>query len=175
MPDAARTGSIADLWTDVTGGPGQVAPHGAECDTSCNRCLRDFGNLAYHGLLDWRLALDMARLAADPTATVDLDSPWSGRENPWQRLCVGPQAPVPATLARLHFGPPVLCGELRGYVHQGGHRRILIERHPLWQDDHPVWQAARAAARTQFPDHGEPEVLNPFHLLRRPADYLMAR
>jgi DEAD/DEAH box helicase domain-containing protein len=172
--DTAHAGSIADLWTDVEGRPGGASPHGAECDTSCNRCLRDFGNLAYHGLLDWRLALDMARLATDPTALVDLDSPWPGRENPWRRLCVRPQAPVPATLARLHFGPPVQCGELRGYVHQGPHRRILIEWHPLWQDDHPVWQAARAAARRQFPDHGEPEVFNPFHLLRRPADYLMA-
>ena len=170
--DAARAGSIAALWTDVEGRPGQAAPHGAECDTSCNRCLRDFGNLAYHGLLDWRLALDMAWLAADPTATVDLDSPWAGRENPWRRLCVGPQAPVPATLARLHFGPAVQFGELRGYVHQGPRGRIRVERHPLWQDDHPAWQTACAAARVQYPAHGPPEAINPFHLLRRPADYL---
>ena len=49
--------------------------HSHECDTSCNACLRDYHNLSYHGLLDWRLALDMVRLAASPTATVDLVSP----------------------------------------------------------------------------------------------------
>jgi hypothetical protein len=79
---------------------------------------------------------------------------------------------VPATLAHLQFEPPMQFGELRGYVRQEPHRRILIERHPLWQDNHPAWQAACAAARAQFPGHDDPEVLNPFHLLRRPADYL---
>jgi hypothetical protein len=170
--DAARAGSIAAQWMDVEDRPGEAPPHGAECDTSCNRCLRDFGNLAYHGLLDWRLALDMAWRAADPTAMVDIDSPRAGRENPWRRLCVGPGAPVPAMLARLRFGGPVQFGELRGYVHHGPRRRVLIERHPLWQDDHPAWQAACAAAQVQYPGYGSIEAVNPFHLLRRPADYI---
>jgi hypothetical protein len=170
--DVAHTGSIAAQWTNVENHPEAASSHGVECDTSCNHCLRDFGNLAYHGLLDWRLALDMARVATDPAAVLDLDSPWAGRENPWRRLCVRPGAPVPATLAHLQFEPPMQFGELRGYVRQEPHRRILIERHPLWQDNHPAWQAACAAARAQFPGHDDPEVLNPFHLLRRPADYL---
>lgn len=34
------------------------------CDSSCHDCLRDYSNMPYHGLLDWRLALDMADLAA---------------------------------------------------------------------------------------------------------------
>ncbi|MFD4672474.1 DEAD/DEAH box helicase [Lentzea sp. NPDC058450] len=33
--------------------------HAAECDSSCYRCLRDYGNMAYHALLDWRLASDL--------------------------------------------------------------------------------------------------------------------
>ena len=64
--------------------------HATECDTSCNRCLRDFYNLSYHGLLDWRLAIDMARLALDPKATVDLTSVASGLDsNLWTRLVAG--------------------------------------------------------------------------------------
>lgn len=39
-------------------------PSGKPCDSSCYDCLRDYGNMPYHGLLDWRLALDMADLAA---------------------------------------------------------------------------------------------------------------
>ncbi len=33
--------------------------HAAECAASCYRCLRDYGNMAYHALLDWRLARDL--------------------------------------------------------------------------------------------------------------------
>ena len=49
-------------------GPIVGAPHEHECSSSCHRCLRDYGNMPYHPLLDWRLALDMARLALDPAA-----------------------------------------------------------------------------------------------------------
>lgn len=33
--------------------------HPATCNSSCYRCLRDYGNMAYHALLDWRLARDL--------------------------------------------------------------------------------------------------------------------
>lgn len=169
--DSSQLGSIADGWTDATRLAGQVMPHALECDTSCNRCLRDFANLAYHGLLDWRLALDMARLATSRAATPDLDATWPDRDNPWQRLTVGVSAPVPATLARLRYGPAEQFGLLRGYVHRDSARSfVLIERHPLWQDDHSVWQAAVAAARVGYAGY-EIRPMNPFRLLRRPADY----
>jgi hypothetical protein len=42
----------------------QHTQSGRPCDSSCHDCLRDYSNRAYHGLLDWRLALDMADLAA---------------------------------------------------------------------------------------------------------------
>ncbi|MCO5194713.1 MAG: DEAD/DEAH box helicase [Anaerolineae bacterium] len=38
--------------------------HGdGNCDSACYDCLKDYSNMAYHGLLDWRLALDMTHLA----------------------------------------------------------------------------------------------------------------
>ena len=53
--------------------------HGALCRTSCPDCLRDFSNLAYHNILDWRLGLDLARLALDPSAPIDFSvSYWQG-------------------------------------------------------------------------------------------------
>ncbi|MGX1474990.1 UNVERIFIED_CONTAM: ATP-dependent helicase YprA (DUF1998 family) [Streptomyces canus] len=33
--------------------------HGLECRGSCYECLRDYTNMAYHSLLDWRLAGDL--------------------------------------------------------------------------------------------------------------------
>ena len=62
----------------------QVDPHGNPahgnlCHTSCPDCLRDFSNLAYHNILDWRLGLDLARLALDPNASIDFTvSYWQG-------------------------------------------------------------------------------------------------
>jgi hypothetical protein len=53
--------------------------HARICRTSCLDCLRDFSNLAYHNILDWRLGLDLARLALDPNAAIDFSvSYWHG-------------------------------------------------------------------------------------------------
>ena len=38
----------------------QPTDHGAACQTSCHDCMRDYSNLAYHSILDWRLGLDLA-------------------------------------------------------------------------------------------------------------------
>lgn len=157
--------SLADVWLR--------ASHSQACDTSCNACLRDFYNLPYHGLLDWRLALDMARLATVSTATVDLVSPWGKHDNPWRTLLQGTNAPVPATMQRLGYGQPINFAGLQGYVHSS-RQQILIERHPLWTDDHPVYCEALKEAQQQYPKylHDSIRPLNPFRALRRPADYV---
>lgn len=66
--------SIAAKWL-ATG-------HAGDCDTSCNLCLRDFYKMPYHGLLDWRLGLDMASLATTGVAP-DLTSKWGKTDNAW--------------------------------------------------------------------------------------------
>ncbi len=54
--------------------------HAGACDTSCPDCLRSYGsNLAYHNLLDWRLAIDMANLALDVNSAISLSSPMWAR------------------------------------------------------------------------------------------------
>jgi len=170
--DPNTSNSIAAKWTTLTTSAGPVSGHGVECDTSCNLCLRDFHNLPYHGLLDWRLALDMARLAEYPTATIDLTSPWSTTTNPWTTIVSATSASAPATLQRLGYSAPVQFGSLRGYVHQNPTRRtVLIERHPLWNDQHPDWSTAYADATAKHPGC-KIQDLNPFRLLRRPADYV---
>jgi hypothetical protein len=51
--------------------------HETECDSSCYDCLRDYYNMAYHPLLDWRLASDMLRLLREGKFDA---SPWSATE-----------------------------------------------------------------------------------------------
>ncbi len=145
--------------------------HNNECDTSCNTCLRDFHNLPYHGLLDWRLALDMARIAVSSTETIDLKTQWGEVENPWKVLLQGDNAPVPATMHRLGYGLENF-GDLRGYVKRGGTvKKIWIECHPLWTKDHPSYIAAAEDAGTKNPRYAV-GMMNPFKALRRPADYV---
>ena len=36
-----------------------------DCDSSCQNCLRNYDNRKVHGLLNWKLALDMAEIAYD--------------------------------------------------------------------------------------------------------------
>ncbi len=166
-----RSHSLAAQWTAPTG-------HGSECDTSCNRCLRDFQGLAYHALLDWRLALDMARLAGHVSETgpleqlLDLETDWEGRPNPWRALIDGERSPVMRTLAGLGFERSTRFGSLHAVIRQRGTPgRIAILRHPLWQDDHPRYRAAVAAAQQEYPGY-EVRPANPFLVLRRPADVL---
>ena len=48
-------GGALEKWSDVN--------HASDCDQSCPDCLRSYANRFQHGLLDWRLALDLADLA----------------------------------------------------------------------------------------------------------------
>jgi DEAD/DEAH box helicase domain-containing protein len=161
--DFTRQNSIAWKWL--------AQGHGDECDTSCNICLRDYRNLPYHGLLDWRLALDMARLMSGASVTIDLQTSWGNYPNPWSRLIQGANSPIPASLQRLGYGAPQQFGSLIGFIHQGRNRReILILRHPLWTDNHPEWIDAEEIAKSQTSGYTVNSG-NPFILLRRPAEY----
>jgi hypothetical protein len=110
-------------------------PHEQECASSCHRCLRDYGNMPFHPLLDWRLALDMVRLALDPIAPVDLTVPY------WNALLQRTAAPyfqglnlTRATLAGLEAGHDPATGE------------VVILIHPLWDQDEANLRPEVAAA-----------------------------
>lgn len=45
--------------------------HARDCAASCYRCLRDYGNMAYHALLDWRLARDLFAVLRGKGLAVD--------------------------------------------------------------------------------------------------------
>jgi hypothetical protein len=145
--------------------------HPAGWDSSCNLCLRDFFNLPSHGLLDWRLALDMARLAAHGIQP-DLTTLGAKQPNPWERVTARP----PSVLQRLDYDvdPPVSFGSLRAFVRpraQQARTRILLLCRPQWTERYPVYLEAVGLARQQYP-RARIEPVNPFLAMRRSADYV---
>jgi DEAD/DEAH box helicase domain-containing protein len=164
----AKQGSLAYKW--FVESPRKESGHRDSCDTSCHRCLRDYENMAYQGLLDWRLALDMARIASNPSSTVDMHSEWQSITNPWRLLVEGPKAPVPRTMFQLGFKDHETFGNLVGLINTR-RKVVLIVCHPLWTDTNPIWRTAQAAAAHKY--HGfAVNMMNPFRALRRPTDYL---
>lgn len=156
--DPAKPDSLAAKWL--------AERHASKCDASCHDCMRDYSNLPYHGLLDWRLALDMVRLASG-TSEVDLVSSWSDVSNPWQFSLA---KSIPMTLGKLGYREGEVFYGLRSFVHDN-YRKLLIETHPLWQIEHPRLMSARIQAFELYEDY-QVSSMNPFRVLRRPADYV---
>ncbi len=159
--------SIASKWLNHS--------HSDSCDTSCNLCLRDYQNLAYHGLLDWRLALDMAQLVLSNSSIIDISSSWGSIPNPWVNLYQGNNSPITKTLQNLGYNLPTQFANLTGYVHKNKKpQTILILRHPLWQNDHPEWLKAVEDAENQYSGcKVKVNPGNPFMILRRPGGVLV--
>jgi DEAD/DEAH box helicase domain-containing protein len=111
------------------------ALHEGECAASCHRCLREFGNMAYHPLLDWRTGLDMARLALDPNAQIDLDYLY------WAALLARVAHPY---FSGLGMTPGRLAGLEAGV--DAAQRVAVVLLHPLWDQDRSNLRADVAAA-----------------------------
>jgi len=154
------------LLQDILG-PGQLGrfqvaaghrDHGVACQTSCHDCMRDYGNLAYHSILDWRLAVDMARLCLDAAAPIDFSpAHWAG---------VAQHA-----ADRVHSALP---GSIRAAI-SGleavviGSRAILIV-HPLWDVRQATLHPAIAAAQAAAAQAGQSvELRSTFMAIRRPV------
>ncbi|MEF2279904.1 DEAD/DEAH box helicase [Deinococcus sp. YIM 134068] len=151
--------SLTPAWHD----------HAAVCDGSCARCLRDYTNLAYHPLLDWRLALDFLALLRNPLAPPSLHAPQEGRPNPWAPLVWGSEAPIVRSLAQLDYTPLERNEAVPTFLLQSRRKtRALLVTHPLWAPQHPDLLAARAA----LPNGVEVQLVSAFKLLRRPSEAL---
>lgn len=64
LGDPARLERVLDRIVDDIGSRFQKPGHADTCDRSCPDCLRSYENRPLHPLLDWRLGLDLAELAA---------------------------------------------------------------------------------------------------------------
>ena len=131
--------------------------HGGLCRTSCPDCLRDFSNLAYHSILDWRLGIDLARLALDATTTIDFSAPY------WLGVDAAAAGPY---FAALPGWQQTTFGGL-----QAGRRgnQVEIITHPLWNTDPNHAGPQLAAAYAQAVAAGcEVTMKSVFEVLRRP-------
>ena len=137
--------------------------HRDSCVTSCPDCLRSYSNLAYHNLLDWRLGIDMARLALDPLEPIAFTSPW------WSGIA--DLAAQTLEASRPSYQRTVIAG--LPAISNGTEARIVI--HPLWRTKQtalgPELEAAWDEAERV---HGlkidsEATFISVFEALRRPV------
>lgn len=142
--------------------------HGSSCDTSCNRCLRDHANTVYHPWLDWRLALDMARLAADRDVSVQLAAEATSTESIWAPLVDPHSGRITRLLEELGWQHEDQIHGLNVYRDSNSPDRFALEVYPLWTPEHAAWRAASHAIQEQW-SGAEVHVINPFRLIRQPA------
>ena len=126
--------------------------HADRCQTSCPDCLRDYSNLAWHNILDWRMALDVAQIALDGNTRVDFATPY------WQSL-VSSAAPLYfqalGWTATTFGGLPAVRSGVRG--------EVLV--HPLWS---PTNQLVTQAIREAQTNGVTVQIKTLFEVLRRP-------
>lgn len=126
---AMRTGSAARFMS---------ARHRRDCDSSCPDCLRSYDNRFLHSLLDWRLALDAADLAAGLSLDV---SRWLGDQDAeavaFARTIGSDRLPIITRRA----GPLMT-------LQAPSTGSVLILAHPLWRGINELahWTSAQREA-----------------------------
>ena len=132
--------------------------HAGGCQTSCPDCLRDFSNLAFHNILDWRLGLDLARLALDQNASISFTVPY------WQGLAM--------SAANAYFAAQPQWQSITFAGIPAGRRGNIVEIvvHPLWNTDPNSFCPELAAAHSQALAAGAQQIefKSLFEVLRRP-------
>ena len=132
--------------------------HAGECHTSCPDCLRDFSNLPFHNILDWRLGLDLAHLALDATTQIDFTVPY------WQQL-------LPAACPPYFAAQPGWQAVNFGGIPAGTRGSVAeIITHPLWRRDVDNMHPQLATAQDLAIASGATDVQfkSIFEILRRP-------
>jgi hypothetical protein len=174
LPNGAGfVNEVARRWDDILERATDLAPgaetyvgnliseaHRTECDSSGYDCLRQYRNMPYHGLLDWRLGLAVLRCLKSADYAVGLEGDFSLPEiTDWpdnararrDAFCTSFQSCVAKD-----FGP------LPGFESPTGAQVIVI--HPLWSRDRRVGMLAKAKAATTA---DQVEYVDTFNLLKR--------
>jgi DEAD/DEAH box helicase domain-containing protein len=137
--------------------------HADSCTTSCQHCLRHYGNRMNHQSLDWRLALDMVEMLSGRRKSFDLSPVW------WQQYA---QFTLPRRLDQLTHATwervPTSLGDC--YISSRGHGGLL-PIHPLVNYAHRSFQDKLQIVRQET---GRPTIrpLNVFEFERGPITAL---
>ena len=98
--------------------------HRSGCTSSCYDCIRDYSNQNVHSILDWRLGLDIARLANSEEATIDFSVPY------WHDY-------IFSTIRNMLESNRYTVEEKHGTLFGNdpyGDKYVLV--HPLWSEKH---------------------------------------
>lgn len=133
--------------------------HANRCDSSCPDCLRQYRNMSYHGLLDWRLGLSLIRVLSDSTYSCGLDNDFSRPDlKNWSEVARQLRDSFSVT-----FGcSPRDFGPLPGFEIA---KRSVIITHPLWNAEVPRGILAKAIASVS--SEGPLQFLDTFNTQRR--------
>ncbi|WP_370514122.1 DUF1998 domain-containing protein [Cellulomonas sp. JZ18] len=128
-----------------------LATHGDDgpCDSSCYRCLRDYGNRSWHPLLDWRLAVDVLDLLRGRGIDFDRDAQRDARA---------------ASALATDFNFTVEEGPVPAITGRSG--QILAVLHPFENPNADVPSERVASVKDQWPGA---DFCSSFELLRRPG------
>lgn len=136
----------------------ETSDHVMECDSSCYDCLRDYYNMAYHPLLDWRLARDMLWLLRGDQINLD---DWLERQ--W---------PIAKSFASDFSGSALTLPS--GAVAVELESSLVLIKHPLEDEHNPGLRLAEAIADAEDMEYGAVtgrpiDFADSFNLLRRPG------
>lgn len=105
--------------------------HAENCDGSCIDCIRYYDNSELHGLLDWRLGIDLATLFKDPESDIGLHLPY------WTSSATKAVTRI-KRIFELIYGGDWEADTLHGFpVVRSGQQVGAVLIHPLWSKDHP--------------------------------------
>ena len=133
------------------------------CDSSCYDCLRRYRNMAYHGLLDWRLGLNLLRVMSSGDFECGLGGDFSEPDLQGWR---GQAGSLRDNFCDAFECDPRQFGQLPGLARRP-YRAIVS--HPLWNTDRPTGLLAEAVASAGEGGRYQVVFLDTFNLTRRPS------
>ncbi len=136
--------------------------HSHSCTTSCQHCLRHYGNRLNHHSLDWRLALDMIEMFSGRHKPFELSSAW------WEHYC---KVMLPMRLSQLTNATWELLATSAGDCYRSNRGQVLLPMHPLVNSTHRSFHDKLVKVRHET---GRPDVkpLNLFNFERGPVTAL---
>jgi DEAD/DEAH box helicase domain-containing protein len=147
--------SVSSKW--------QHERHSHDCDRSCPDCLRNYSNRFSHGVLDWRLALDLTDivLGKDLPLSRWIDGAEDSSVEAFAKFCQSAEMEVATGYA----------GGLSTITHG---KKALVVGHPLWHTREGHLQPAQNIARDELRMMGiEPEFVDARDFASKMAAYYL--
>lgn len=136
------------------------ADHAGQCMPACYRCLHRYGNQFYHGLLDWRLGLDVLSMFLDRDFCAGIDGDFSSPGiSDFQRLSIQLAREAAELFQKKVFQVGVFS------VIELNEKNVAVVAHPFWDKD--LCQTDPEIERLTLDSGKHVIVTNTFDLSRR--------